>query len=150
MTRAARIRLSIGLSLMVATAIGWLTLMPAENLPVAPGSDKLHHFLGFAALILPIAAVRPRMCLWTVPLAVAYGGAIELIQPHVGREGEWGDFLANAAGALGGALAGVLLHFWPLRPLARAWRHRQAARNPDAVAAVPVAGDSQPSRSRKR
>ena len=149
MTRAARIRLSLGISLIVATVIGWLTLMPAEDLPAAPGSDKLHHFIAFAALVLPVAAVRPRFSYWAVPLAVAYGGAIELIQPHFGRNGEWGDFLANTAGALAGAALGALLHAWPLRQLARAWHGRRAAA-PDMVETVDLRTDDHASRSRKR
>ena len=122
MTRAQIIRLSVGLSLLIGLAIALLTLTPAESLPEAPGGDKLHHFLAFAVLVLPVASVRPRWGLWAVPLAIAYGGAIELIQPHVGRHGEWADFWANSAGALAGWAIGAVLHVWPLRPLWRRWR----------------------------
>jgi len=122
MKRAQIIRLSVGLSILIGLAIAVATLMPPHTLPKAPGGDKLHHFLAFAALVLPVASVRPRWCLWAVPLAVAYGGAIELIQPFVGRRGEWEDVLANTAGALAGAALGALLHFWPLRPLRRLWQ----------------------------
>lgn len=91
-------------------AIAVLTLMPAEGLPDAPGSDKLHHFLAFGALVFPVVATRPRAAIWAVPLAIGFGGAIELIQPHVGRHGEWADAAVNAGGALLGAAAATLLH----------------------------------------
>ena len=82
-------RIAAALGLAVAAAIAVATLLPVPALPPAPpGGDKLHHFVSFAALVLPLVAVRPRAALWAVPLAVAYGGAIELIQPHVGRGGE--------------------------------------------------------------
>lgn len=102
--------LGIAASAVVAAAISVLTLMPAQELPSAPGGDKLHHFLAFSALVLPVVAVRPRNALWAVPLAIAYGGMIELIQPQVGRQGDWADALANALGALIGAALGWGLH----------------------------------------
>ena len=47
-----------------------------------------------------------------LPLAVAYGGLIELVQPYVNRYGEWGDFVANAMGCLiGFALARLAQKF---------------------------------------
>ncbi len=109
--RAARAeRLALALSGVIAVAIAVLTLMPAPSLPAAPGGDKLHHFVAFGALVLPVVAVRPRQALWAVPVAIGYGGAIELIQPHVGRHGEWADAVANALGACMGAALGWGLH----------------------------------------
>ncbi len=103
-------RLAYAASLATALAIAVLTLMPAPSLPNAPGGDKLHHFLAFAALVFPVVAVRPRAGLWMVPGAILFGGAIELIQPHVGRHGEWADVLANATGALIGAALAWAVH----------------------------------------
>ncbi len=121
------IRLSIGITVLIGLAIAVLTLIPAKRLPNAPGSDTLHHFLAFMALVLPVASVRPRWCLWVVPVAIAYGGMIELIQPLVGRSAEWSDFWANTAGALAGAAIGAALHVWPLRPMWRWWRQTAPA-----------------------
>jgi len=78
-----------------------------------PGNDKLHHVLGFAALTFPLCARDPRAALWLVPVAILLGGAIELIQPFVGRTAEWGDLVADGAGALIGAAAGWAV--WRLR-----------------------------------
>lgn len=117
---AARLRLfALALSLLVAAAIAVFGLLPPPALPQAPGGDKLHHFLAFAALVFPAVAVRPRIGLWLVPLAAAYGGLIELVQPLVGRHGEWGDVIANAAGAVAGAGLGWAAHVLLLRPLRR-------------------------------
>ncbi len=108
---ASRLRsLSLIASGLIAVVIAILTLMPGEGVPDAPGNDKLHHFLAFAALVWPVVAARPRAALWAVPLAMGYGGAIELIQPHVGRHGEWADMLANSLGALAGAGLGWAAH----------------------------------------
>lgn len=95
----------MGLALAVAVA----TLTPSHHMPPAPGSDKLHHFLAFGALAFPMAFARPRAFIWIVLGASAYGGMIEIIQPHIGRHGDLMDALANTAGALTGATAGLLL-----------------------------------------
>jgi VanZ family protein len=97
-------------TLALTLAIGVLTLTPVAGTAV-PGSDKLHHYLAFLALALPLSFARPRLALWIAVGVVAYGGAIELIQPLVGRGRELADFLADAAGAVSGAALGVALHW---------------------------------------
>lgn len=91
--------------------IAVLTLAPVSGQDV-PGSDKLHHVIGFAALAFPLSFVRPRLALWVALCVSAYGGLIELIQPYFGREAEWADFLADILGAALGAGAGALAGRW--------------------------------------
>lgn len=88
--------LTFGLALAMAVA----TLTPLPNLAPVPGSDKLHHVLAFAALSVPLSITRPNAWVWVALLAVLYGGAIELIQPHIGRSGEWADFWADCSGVV--------------------------------------------------
>ena len=98
------------LTLFIILAIATLTLTPpGEPGPGIAGFDKLLHFLAFAALAMPMAYAG-RMPLFLIVLAaMAYGGLIELIQPHVGRSGEWGDWLADGLGAfLGAGLAAMI------------------------------------------
>jgi VanZ family protein len=92
------------LTLVIALAIAALTLTPpGASEPGIAGGDKLVHFLAFAVLAMPMAYAR-RLPLFLIILAgVAYGGLIELIQPYVGRSGEWGDLLADGLGAFLGA-----------------------------------------------
>lgn len=99
--------LALTLTLALALVIGVLTLAPAISDASVPGSDKTHHFLAFFALTLPLAFARPRLAPWIVAASIAYGGAIELIQPLVGRDGDVFDLLADAAGSLTGAAMGV-------------------------------------------
>jgi hypothetical protein len=98
------------LTLVLTGVLLWFTLTPAVEIPMQDGRDKLWHMAGFAALVFPVAVTRSgwpwRALLLAVLLAAALGALIEVIQPHVGRSGEWGDALANLAGALIGALAG--------------------------------------------
>lgn len=101
--------LALVVTLALALAIGLTTLIPAVADAAVPGSDKLHHFLAFFALSLPLAYARPRLSPWIAAAAVAYGAAIELIQPHVGSNGDVLDLLADAAGAIAGAASGVAL-----------------------------------------
>lgn len=92
------------------------TLTPPSEMPQdIPGSDKLHHFMGFLAIVLPVCVIHPRAALWLVPAATGLGVVIEFVQPFVGRSFSVGDMIANALGALAGGIAGWLLH----RPVCR-------------------------------
>ena len=97
-------------TLALALVIGLLTLTPISDAGV-PGSDKAHHFLAFFALTVPLSFARPRLALWIIFAAAAYGGAIELIQPFVGRDKDIFDFLADAAGSMSGAGVGMGLNW---------------------------------------
>lgn len=67
--------------------------------------DKLLHaalFFGLAWAWLrgPAGASRSRVAAG-ITLAIAlYGGLLELVQPRFGRDADWGDFTADAAGSL--------------------------------------------------
>lgn len=92
----------------MTAAILLVTLTPVQ-FPGPAGSDKLYHFAGFGALVLPTALLRPRW-LWVVaPFAILLGGAIELIQPMVGRQRELADWLADIGGVAAGAVWGRIL-----------------------------------------
>ncbi len=109
----------LSLTVFVAITIAILTLSPIEQFGPA-GSDKIFHALAFAALAFPLSVVRPRYALWVVFGVFAYGGMIQLIQPHVGRTADVWDLLADLGGAaIGGTLgmgvgkvwsAGLKLH----------------------------------------
>lgn len=88
------------MTVIIALAIGYLSLSPLETLPSAPGGDKVHHFIAYAALCFPLLFSDRAPARYVLPLGIAYGGLIELIQPFVNRYGEWLDFGANAAGCL--------------------------------------------------
>ena len=93
------------------------TLTPPSEMPKdIPGSDKLHHFLGFMAVVLPVCVVYPRSAIWLVPAATGLGILIEFLQPLVGRGFSVGDMVANGFGTLAGGVAGWILH----RPVKRA------------------------------
>lgn len=98
------------LSAALALVIAYLTLTPAPNLTLA-GSDKLHHLLGFAALLLLGALLYRHALYWLLPCAIAFGGVIEILQPYVNRNGEWLDFWADATGALLGVGLGLVLRY---------------------------------------
>ncbi len=71
--------------------------------------DKLYHMLAFTALVIPAALFDRSAVRWLVVGGLILGGAIEVIQPSVGRDADLMDFLADAAGLLLGlALGGFL------------------------------------------
>lgn len=100
-------RPAILLTIVIALGIAWGTLSPpgGAGAPL-PLTDKQIHALAFALLILPLSCVHPHRALRLAPLFLAYGGAIELVQPLVGRGAEWGDLLADAIGLAAGLLLG--------------------------------------------
>ena len=89
----------------LAALIGLATFIPAQKFPNAPGTDKLHHVIAFAALVLPMSFAKPHQ-LWKYAVyGIMFGIFIELAQPFVNGSGEVGDVLADACGiALGCAV----------------------------------------------
>jgi len=100
------------ITLMLLVSIATLSLWPAAYLPSVPGTDKTHHFIAYAALILPTTLKQPKNYLTIIVGFIAFSGAIELIQPYVNRYGEWLDMMANTLGLISGwLLAKIMLYF---------------------------------------
>jgi VanZ family protein len=101
---------------MIASAILWFTLTPqalpkSQILPL----DKVAHMAAFTALVLPVACMAPRSLWLLVPLALGLGGAIELLQPYVGRSREVADFIADAMSVVAGLILDTgLWQLWRL------------------------------------
>ena len=100
----------IQLSLVMLLAITALSLHPLDNLPEAPGSDKTHHLIAYAALAYPASLRKPKQWQAIITIFALYSGLIELIQPHVNRYGEWMDFLANMSGLIIGIALAFLIN----------------------------------------
>lgn len=96
---------------LLLALITTLSLWPVDKLPEMPGSDKIHHYIAYASLMLPLALRRPKGWLWIGLLFFAWSGAIELIQPYMNRYAEWGDLAANGAGLLSGLLIAGLFNW---------------------------------------
>ncbi len=101
----------LGLSMLLGVLV--LSLIPMPNTGV---NDKVSHLVVYFLLAgwFGLLAGSRSVLLWTLVAVIAYGGLIELLQamtPY--RHADWADMLANALGAL----AGICLHFTPLRRL---------------------------------
>src|SRR5438132_700734 len=87
------------------TVVAWGELTPhPPPLPSPLQWDKLEHFTAYFGLAL-LAALGwglRRSLVWIFLSVVALGGVLEILQTLVGRDGEWGDFLANDLGAVAG------------------------------------------------
>lgn len=103
-----RVAVGSAATIVLALIIAVLTLAP---MPAgAPGgSDKVYHILAFAGLAFPLPLVLQRLTVWVMLGVIAYGGAIEVIQPFFGRQSEWADLVADGIGAFVGAVAGCAL-----------------------------------------
>jgi len=110
MRSATPLRHSVVMLLTVAIGLVvlWATLNPralpeTETVPL----DKLAHAAAFALLILPSAWGYPQALIVTVPAALFLGGAIELLQPLVGRGREMADFVMDVVGVGLGLVIGT-------------------------------------------
>ena len=87
-------------------------LLPVPPSPLTESNqfDKVVHFgifLGFALLFYLDRRLRVG---WTLLTSFAFAAAIELVQwvlPY--RQGDWGDFIAGAAGASAGTAIVLLI-----------------------------------------
>ena len=101
--------LDIPLTIIVTFTLTVAMLWPMDQPPPAPeGSDKLVHFIAFAALAFPLARTG-RFGLMPVFIgASAYGGIIELIQPSFNRSADVNDWVADIGGVVLGVGCGLL------------------------------------------
>lgn len=108
-TRGMRKYLDIPLTIIVTLTLTVAMLWPLEAPPPAPkGSDKLVHFIAFAALAFPLARTGRFGLLPVVIGASAFGCAIELIQPRFNRGADVNDWIADVAGVVLGIGLGLL------------------------------------------
>ena len=106
----------LAITTVLITAITVLSLTPLDELPAAPGSDKLHHLLAYAALSIPLSLRKPKYWWLIVIFFLAYSGLIEIIQPYVNRYGEWLDMAANSVGIiLGICVAKLFSYIFPVK-----------------------------------
>jgi VanZ family protein len=79
--------------------------------------DKLHHLLGFAALMFTMRLAFPQWrLLWAVVLSLAAALMIEVAQGLLpSRQASPGDMLANTLGVLVGWASSSLAYRWYLR-----------------------------------
>ena len=101
--------LDIPLTIIVTLTLTVAMLWPMEAPPPAPeGSDKLMHFVAFAALAFPLARTGRFGLLPVFIGASAFGGIIELIQPSFNRSADVNDWIADIIGVVLGIGCGLL------------------------------------------
>ena len=100
------------LTLFILLVITILSLWPLDKLPLVPGTDKTHHLIAYAILMLPTALRKPERWILFGLFFIVYSGAIELLQPYVNRYGEWLDMLANTAGIVCGLIIAEIVNFF--------------------------------------
>lgn len=103
---------SLHITLILLVSIATLSLWPAAYLPNVPGTDKTHHFIAYAALILPTILRQSKHWLIIAFGFLAFSGLIEIIQPYVNRYGEWLDMAANTFGLFCGFILAKIIIFF--------------------------------------
>lgn len=80
--------------------------------------DKAAHFIAFGLILWSLGVLFRRLPrTWAAFVAIAIGGAVEVVQRYTGRDPSWGDFLADV---LGVATALLVWAIW------RGFRPREA------------------------
>lgn len=79
--------------------------------------DKAEHFTAYfgLALLATLGWGLRRSLIWVYLGVLAIGGGLEILQTIVGRDGEWGDMLANTLGATCGLGLAILYLAIPRR-----------------------------------
>ena len=104
-----RKNLDILLTIIVTLTLTVAMLWPLQAPPPAPeGSDKLVHFVAFAALAFPLARTGRFGLLSVFIGASAFGGIIELIQPSFNRSADINDWVADVVGVVLGIGCGLI------------------------------------------
>lgn len=98
------------ITLMMLVVITFLSLWPLDESPSVPGTDKTHHLIAYALLMLPTAIRKPKNWMLLSLFFIVYSGGIELLQPYVNRYAAWMDLAANAAGIGCGLLMASILN----------------------------------------
>ncbi len=109
------------LAISATLAVWVVSLLPLQQ-TLGSGSDKLHHLLAYAGLMiawrLAIPSHQPRRQLMMAIALIGMGLAIEFAQgltPY--RYFEWADAFANALGVLVGWTISIVIQ--KLRPVPR-------------------------------
>ena len=104
-----RKHLDIPLTVAMAAFLTVAMLWPLEATPPTPhGTDKLVHFIAFAALVFPLARTGRIGLLPILVGGSAFGAIIELIQPTFNRNAGLSDWIADTIGVLIGIGLGLL------------------------------------------
>ena len=97
--------------------VAWGELTPHPPRLAGPWMwDKLDHFTAYFGLSLAtLGWGLKRSLVWVFLGVVALGATLEFLQSLVGRDGEWGDFIANDLGALLGMVLAAAYLAMPRR-----------------------------------
>jgi len=96
----------LAITLCLLAVVTFVSLRPL-HIVLPPNSDKTMHFIVYAIVALPVALASPRNLIGVLFGIAVWSGVIELIQPYVGRYGEWMDLFANIGGIAIGAMLGL-------------------------------------------
>lgn len=124
--------------LVVLAIVLYSGLRPEPVPQVFDQQDKLHHMLGFAALMFTMRLAFPQWHLArTIVLSLAAATLIELGQEFLpNRQASLGDMVANTLGVLLGWATSTLMYRWYLRRIGvttRAETQQQGERTADAT-----------------
>jgi VanZ family protein len=93
--------LRVGLYAMAALVLLYMALAPTRDVPgVELFWDKTEHAGAWAVLTVLGLLLSTRRRWAILVFALAFGGIIEVLQSTLpfGRDGEWGDFVADTVG----------------------------------------------------
>ncbi|TMV06467.1 VanZ family protein [Ruegeria sediminis] len=102
-------RAGFPMTLLLMLVITVASLMPKGSAGDPGSADKQMHVIAYALAVLPAAVGASGPVVGLAAGIVAWGIAIELIQPLVGRSMNIADIAANTSGVLAGLLFAFVL-----------------------------------------
>ncbi|WP_223877994.1 VanZ family protein [Luteimonas sp. MC1825] len=112
---------------LAIAAVVVFSLLPAPDLPDAPGSDKLHHFIAYFALAASAVQLFAR---WPALFGAGLGLVLLGVGLEHGQEVLTGTRIADRWDALAntlGVIAGLLTRLTPMKDVLLRWDTRGRA-----------------------
>jgi len=103
--------------IVVLAVIVFSGLRPEPVPQVFDQQDKLHHMLGFAALMFSLRLAFPQWnVFWAIATSLSAGMLVEVGQSLLpNRQASFGDMVANSLGVLLGWVCSYIAYQWYLR-----------------------------------
>lgn len=104
------------MTVLIAGAIIYLSLIPGDHAPDFQWPDKINHFMAYGALTGSLGLGWRKLPLWAVMgLAMTFGIGLEILQGlgDAGRTASWLDAVANGLGVISAAIALTIIRRSP-------------------------------------
>ena len=100
-------------TIILFAVITLLSFIPnaSPHIPFVSGDDKIQHLIAYSALMFTVALRQSKYWIVIGVILMCWSGIIELLQPIVHRQTDWGDMIANSSGIVLGAALALFINY---------------------------------------